>query len=615
MMSAWASRFAAWLDLAGYALVPLVVVGPVLCLPMELADPGRTGAEWAMVVAAWALVLLLSTARVLAGQAPLPLRGGVAPWLLGLGAWVLVAAPLARHPELHLRLALTVVPALLAVLLLASWLAQSERRRGWLLGWLGAVLVLELGLAVAEAARWAPPALSFVEGLQAAASEAARSGAVRGSLETPSFLGELLALLGPVWLGFVATWRAWPARLAGFAVALAALWGLLAAVACGAAAGLAAAAGAAFAAWGWRLRSASRPGREAVVAAAVAAVVALVSAGALADELRSGWPAQAWALRLELWGAAWHAWLASPLWGVGLGGFAADAPVWLLAGSPEGPSAAASASLWFEAHNEPLQLAAELGLVGVGLAVMAAWGWLRALGRATSQPLALRLGLATGAFALLVAALGAAPLHVPVIAWALAAVAALGASLDPTFQDAEPQGVPGGLAWGVVHLVAWSALAVVALARGVGAEWVASQQMELARRLLVRHPHAVSIPRLQAAAAEHTRFKAIVVPRTMRHLIRHKEYSGALAVYARYAGDGVGVEAEFQRGFALLQLGRLLEAGTAFHRVAAYHHPDTRLHQRAATRLESLGLADPRPRPRSDGPSVATPVPSVAPTP
>jgi hypothetical protein len=606
---AWSERLSRGLDLGVYALLPVAVVAPAVYLPRVLADPVRTGGEWAVVMAAWSIVALCAGARALRGAVPLAPRGGASPWLLAFAAWAVVAAPLAHHPGLHLALALTLVPVLLAVVALGGWIAEAPRRRGaWTLGCLAALLGVELGMAGLQAfkvplkaAVEAVPKEGLLDGLLYAIEAPYEVGVVQGGLGNPNFLAELLVLLLPVTLGAAWASASRAIRAAGLVLVLAGAWVLVMTAARAAflailvAAGLAllvgllarrtAGADASRVGFGWQL--ALGAGVLAALAAVGQPLVAKLAHVSLSDVNIAS--------RLGNWAVAASAWLSSPVWGVGLGGFAADAPRWLQGAHPQGLSEALSVSQFLEVHNEPLQVLLELGLVGAGLLAVAAWRWERGLHGATELPLAWRLGLLAGAVGLGVASLAGFPGHVATTAWALAVVVAvgLGFSAGP---EVAPAFLPARLAgpYGLAVVVVLAGTGWLSSARGIGAEWWASHELYLMRRVKAKEPRAPGVLLLGEAAADHTRIKERIVPIVLAELGRRREFDRLLAVHDRHAAAGLGFDSQLQRAQALQAAGRKEEAIPILREVATFYHPATRQHRKAARLLARMDQPDPR---------------------
>jgi hypothetical protein len=606
---AWSERVSRGLDLGVYAVLPFVVTAPALYLPRVVTDPVRTGGEWAVVVAAWTIVVLCAGSRAMRGAVPLAPRGGAAPWLLAFCAWVVLVAPLARHPGLHLSLAMTLVPVLLAVVALGGWVAEVPRRRGaWTLASLVALLGVELFLAGLQAFKVPLEAASqlghrdgLLNGLLETVEAPYKVGTVQGGVGNPIFLAELLVLLVPVALGaaWASTSRA--VRGAGLALCLAGIYVLVLTAAGAAALGALVAAGLALAVGLLARREAGAEAPRVGVSWQLA-----LGAGGLAALAAVGQPLLAKLAHLSLTdvniasrlgncAVAYSAWLSSPVWGVGLGGFAADAPRWLLAAHPQGLSEALSVSPFLEVHNEPLQVLLELGLVGAGLLAVAAWRWERGLHGATALPLAWRLGLLAGVVGLGVASLAGFPGHVAVTAWALAVVVALGLGLSGG-PEVAPALLPARLAgpYGLAVVVALAGAGSLSVARGVGAEWWASHELYLMREIQSKEPRAPGVLLLGEGAADHARIKERVVPQVLAALRRRREYERALALHDRHVAAGLGPDSALERGQILLALGRQEEALPLLREVATYYHPAARQHRKAARGLARMNQPDPR---------------------
>lgn len=174
--------------------------------------------------------------------------------------------------------------------------------------------------------------------------------------------------------------------------------------------------------------------------------------------------------RLDLWHDGLRAWLDAPLFGAGLGGWDTAHPLHETADH-----------LWaFQyAHNEPLQILAEQGLVGLlGWALVAfaaGRGLLRAL-RAVphDEGTAAGAGVLVGVLAVLLQSLGDFPLHVPGLAlpWALLAGIAAGAL---THRERE------GARWPAYALAA-ATFAVCAAIAAADADFAGTRAERLAER-------------------------------------------------------------------------------------------------------------------------------------
>jgi hypothetical protein len=605
----WADRLGRGFDRAIYAVLPLAVVGPALYLPRGLADPSRTGAEWAVVFAAWTIVLLCAGARAFRGAVPLAPRGLAAAALLALVAWTLATTPLARHPGMHLALAMTVVPVLLASVALGGWVAEAPGRRGaWVLACLAGLLGAELILAGLQAFKVPLASLmervpegSLLGSLLAGIQNPEGARVVRGGLSRPAHLAELLVLLVPVAVG--AAWGSASRGLRGLGLGLG-VAGIALLVLTTARAPFVAAVAAALLASvvglvaGRRAQSNTGPALRgwSLALAGSGLLVLLVAGQPLGARLaQSGLADGNVAARLGHWAVAVQTWLGTPVWGGGLGCFAADAPRWLLAAHPGGVSQALSLPVMLDLHNEPLQLVLELGVVGFALLGFALWRWERGLHAADDQPLAWRVGLLAGVVGLLVASLAGSPAHVAVTAWALALVVAVGLGLAPVpAPAASPLPAPALVPYGLVVVLALAGAAWASVARGVGAEWWASHELHLMKQVQQVEPNAPGIPLLGAGAADHTRFKRVVVPLVVAELTRRRDPAGALALYDRHVASGVGYDAVLARAQALQALGRKDEAILALREVATFYHPAVRQHRKAARLLARMGQPNPR---------------------
>lgn len=233
-----------------------------------------------------------------------------------------------------------------------------------------------------------------------------------------------------VWAG---PWRRWVAAGAVGAAALGAVLGRAGLV--GAAALLGA--GAALAGLGHLLRR-FRILWVPVAALVIAAVVLLLSATTPLAGVRHLWERQSGAVRAwDLW-VGYEMWHDQPLFGIGLGGykihFVPYKPSFLA--SPRGTSYAFPFPRADQAHNEYVQVVAEMGTVG-GLVLLAGVGMLGYLGlrRVSSQRdptkrLELLL-LGGGLVAILVHAVPTFPFHLP--ASSLVFVVLLGLALSPRY--------------------------------------------------------------------------------------------------------------------------------------------------------------------------------------
>jgi MFS family permease len=447
----------------------------------------------------------------------------------------------------------------------------------------------------------AVPKGGLLDGLLAAVQAPYEARVLQGGLGNPNFLAELLVLLVPVVVGAACSSSARWLRALGLAVGLAGAWILVLTASRAAFFGaLAAAAFAVFVVWLARGRGRDASARVQLgwpVALGAGSLLALAAVGhpLLTKLAQTALTEDNIAARLGNWAVAASAWSTSPVWGVGLGGFAADAPRWLQAAHPAGLSEALSRAQFLEVHNEPLQILLELGLVGLALLVLAAWRWERGLHRASEIPLAWRLGLVAGVLGLGVSSLAGFPGHVAVTAWALALVVAVGIGFGsgPDRAQAElPARTAGPYALSLV--VALACAAWFSVARGVGAEWWASHELYLMREVQAVEPRAPGVLMLGEAAADHARIKERVVPEVLSMLRRRREYDRVVAVFQRQAAAGLGFDSALESAQALQSAGRRADALPILREVATHYHPSTRQYRRAARGLARMDQPAPR---------------------
>lgn len=175
-----------------------------------------------------------------------------------------------------------------------------------------------------------------------------------------------------------------------------------------------------------------------VAAGLVLAVVLLLPVTTPLSAVRALWQAKSGAIRAWDWWVGYEMWRDHPAFGIGLGGykifFVPYKPKFL--GSPRGAAYAFPFPRADQAHNEYVQVAAELGTLGAivllgGLALLAYLG----LARLTRQPDPQRrlelLLLGGGLLTALVHAVPTFPFHLP--ASGLAFVAILGLALSPRY--------------------------------------------------------------------------------------------------------------------------------------------------------------------------------------
>jgi tetratricopeptide (TPR) repeat protein len=175
-----------------------------------------------------------------------------------------------------------------------------------------------------------------------------------------------------------------------------------------------------------------------VAAAAAAAVILLLPATTPLSAVRDLWARKTGAIRAWDWWVGYIMWKEFPLFGIGLGGykiyFVPYKPKFLA--TPLGQAYAFPFPRADQAHNEYVQVAAELGTFGVlvllsGLALLAYLGLGRLSRETNAQKRLELLLLAGGLITALVHALPTFPFHLP--ASSLAFVVILGLALSPRY--------------------------------------------------------------------------------------------------------------------------------------------------------------------------------------
>lgn len=175
-----------------------------------------------------------------------------------------------------------------------------------------------------------------------------------------------------------------------------------------------------------------------VAATAVAAVVLLLPVTTPIPAVRELWERKSGAIRAWDWWVGYEMWKDFPLFGIGLGGykiyFVPYKPQFLA--TPRGAAYAFPFPRADQAHNEYVQVAAELGTFGLvvfllGLGLLVFWGWRRLGGQRDPEKRVELLLLGGGLITTLVHAGPTFPFHLP--ASSLAFVAILGLAFSPRY--------------------------------------------------------------------------------------------------------------------------------------------------------------------------------------
>jgi O-antigen ligase len=550
---------------------------PVVYLPLDVVDPFRSTASFIISGLAWVMVLTIAPTFPLS-----PLFRRHRPLifcLAALTAWLAVTSTLAYHPVAAWRHTALVTAYLAMGLALLGWVDGHPQRRHFLLGILVASVAGQVAVATLQAAKVSllplAPGTGLLEDWIRMVETGTMRGAPLGTLGHVNYLSEWLALAAPLaiatlvttpgtrrWaslpLGVLTAWLIWRADTR--AIQLGALLGFP------------------LAAWAvWREHRAAKRLSAGLLTAgsALTAVAAWQWLTHLQSEV-------AVALRLANWRAAWDIWLAHPVTGAGLGGFKLLSMPVLLAAYPDGPPPHGAVERLLQAHNEPLQLLAELGVVGGAIAAALLIVWARATARNHSWPPLMRFGLLGGVGAFVVASCFGFPLHVPLTGLMLVFVLVLGVADG----ESEPHG-PTGPRWPAVLFVLLLGTAILTVDA-----WPNYQAHRIAHEG-DRHRREGNWPAAEAAyrlADDGMRFNGRLRWFRLEALVRQGRYAEVLSLYDESAREGLGLDAEYWRGLALEGLARPQEALVVYQRMTRFFPANHPLHHAAAARVQGLGV-------------------------
>jgi tetratricopeptide (TPR) repeat protein len=275
-------------------------------------------------------------------------------------------------------------------------------------------------------------------------------------------------------------------------------------------------------------------------------------------------------------------WRKRPLDGLGMGAYATRYVEQVLVTTGGNVPKELTDRRFMQAHNDPLQGLAELGLLGGLLGLAAFIFGLREVRSNEALTRWERFGIAWGLVALFVASMFGFPLHVALTSAALMVVAALATARSAT----EEAG--GSLALALATVVVFGAGTVLAY-RNVAAPIVqASYYQRLADAAFAASDPSTASS-LYALAYGHDRFKPTVLYGWLRALQRAGRDAEAIALQDAHQDEGLGVDAYAVRGLALERLGKREEAAVAFKRVLTYYQPGNvnyRVAEQGLDRLE-----------------------------
>ena len=612
------------------ALLAVTLLAPVFIIPVQLDDPSRVMSEVLIVAGCWLLITCIGTARALRGQTFLGGgRGSISRRLLAaVGLWTALSVTWGLQPAAQWSYVLTVLSYLLAAQSVLGWLEGGEGRRRLLVALLASVMAIEVAVGLAQVgkvnfAKWQAGVASggLLDGWLGTVGTRARLGIPKGTLGNQNYLAELLAVLVPLMVGAAFSARHLVLRLGAALLALLGFGVVIWAATRAALLGLVVGAVLALATTGtWRaLRPSAwwgEPRRRAAVLVTVIAVLGLGAfAGArLSEKLGNLQRGDSSLLsRLDNWQAGASAWADRPLQGYGPGGWKLVGVDRLVEINPDGLSTDSSQSRLYQLHNEPLQALVELGLVGILLLLGALIFWLREVARNESLTQAMRFGVSWGVLAVVVAGCFGFPFHIPLTAFAILMVVALGLARGPSPEEAPAPLVPEARRWAYAiavlllsGLVGWGVMV-----RGPMPMHDASYYHYLGAVSERKNEDAKGIEVVYALAARLDRFKAEHVVEQLGELYGQKRYQEMLTVYDANADQGLGMDALLFRGVALFRLDRKDEAIAALRKVEAYYGPRDRNDRLARRYLKALGVDLPEP---SAAPAASPRPPSPAAT-
>lgn len=582
----------------------LILFLPMAYMPLDNAEPFKVPEEAIIVSLGCLFVLLVEGQRAYQGMLPF----GGAPlatcrrWVLALAGWIALTSFLGVNPGASWAYAGTVFTFFALGHAVVDWLeGGNARRRNFLVGAIAAVLAVQTVLSFMQhwhfgfvdfgrSVHWGDYFVGYMAVLGATAS----AGAPIGTLGNVNYLGEYLALVLPAVVGWALAIHNLRARVVAVATLLvplvllvmtgcrAAVLGIL--VVCPIAAVLA---------FGWssldpRRWLATRGGKVATGAVGVVLVGVVAVAGKLLlAKIRvvSATEEDVQARTIN-WHAANAIWRDHPVNGAGLGGFKLLDVDKLRLLFPNGLPKSGAGARFYEAHNEPIQVMAELGIVGLLLVALAFFDWVADVRGNESMPVTARFGLMWGVGALLVASSFGFPFHIPITALNVTLIIALGIARPRTEHVEEAVAVSS-------PALAVATVAVLAIAGGleIGLNawplFQAYHEQYLASQAMDRGDFA-SADQLYHDALRDNRFKGTVLTQAIISCWRSRRFQEMVDLYDTYATQGAGMDALTMKGDALAELGRKDEALKAYNQVIHYYSPDHPNYQRAASQIQRL---------------------------
>jgi hypothetical protein len=283
--------------------------------------------------------------------------------------------------------------------------------------------------------------------------------------------------------------------------------------------------------------------------------------------------------RLVNWQAGIAIWRDHPLAGAGLGGFKLLDVDKLRFLHPNGLPSMTATTRFFQAHNELVQLLAELGSVGMFFTIMALADWGKEVRENETLPPTARFGLIWGCVALIVASCFGFPFHIPLTALAFVIVVALGLARS----NEEPEPAQIRLWAGVVA----AGLAVVCFHYGVGPLYQSAIDQQLGAKAADagRYGEAAA---LYDRAQRENRFKASIITQQLLALYHDRHYQQMVDLFDANTREGLGMDAVTMKADALTELGRNQDAIVLYNQVMHYYSPDHPNYRRAASQVGRL---------------------------
>lgn len=591
-----------WLDCVVIPLaIVLLLVLPVLAWSPVVTDGHEVVPEALIVMLAWGVLALTVLWRAGRGL-PAFARGASGPtrWaLLAFGGWVLASVLLDSRAGLAWTYALTIASFMAAGQAILNWLDGDEGwRRRVLWGSFAGLFGFECLLSVLQ---WLHVDLSKVSAIGPVATFLSLapldSPGPRGSFGNPNFLSEWMGLVGPALVGWALTLeRGRKAMLALVALGgVAVLTTYCRSTLLGVVPGLVLAA---LMVWGREAdprRWLVTPGRKKVAAGvALVTLVALGTVGSMTvHRIASlgvsshGVTGNDTAARLLAYRTTVEIWQQRPVVGVGLGGFSLGYMDQVYADYPKQAPASATEKRFEQSHSDPLQVLAELGIVGLVLVLAAAVLWLWAVARNEALLPFERFGLLWGTITLFVEACVGFPFHVPTTALAAMAVMAMGLAGKPGNEGVTPlvglarwTNVVAGVA--LVMLAGWAATSADALPL-----YRAAEHLTLGQRALAVHDASTVADILELSTSE-DRYPAGPGFYLLRAYFDAGRFDEAIAAYKRLAHTGLGTNSDLIYGMALERSGKRQDAMAVYTKLLGFLPSTDPSYILAEERLETL---------------------------